>query len=224
MIFVNFKTYKEASGKNAVSLANIIEEVQHTTSVKIFPVVQATDIREVKEKTSLEVWVQKIDPVSFGAHTGAILPEATVEDGASGTFLNHSESKFSSFDELEKAEKRAKEAGLKTLIFASNLEELERVCQFKPDFVAYEPPELIGSATVSVAEAKPEIISQALGIARKFDLPLIVGAGIHSKEDVARSLELGALGIAVSSAVVLAPDPKEKLLELASGFGLGNRR
>lgn len=218
MIFVNFKTYKEASGKNAVSLAKIIEEVQQVTSVKIFPAVQATDIREVNEKTNLEVWVQKTDPVSFGAHTGAILPEAVVEDGASGTFLNHSESKFSSFDELEKAEKRAKEAGLKTLIFASNLEELERICQFKPDFVAYEPPELIGSTTISVAEAKPEIISRAVEIAEKFALPLIVGAGIHSKEDVVKSLELGSLGIAVSSAVVLAHNPKEKLLELAGGF------
>lgn len=218
MIFVNFKTYKEGSGEKAVLLAKVIEKVQKETSVKIFPVVQPSDVREVKENTSLEVWVQKIDPVSFGAHTGAILPEAVVDDGAVGTFLNHSEAKFSSFDKLREAEKRAKNAGLKTLIFASDLEELKQVCTVKPDFVAYEPPELIGNTTLSVSQAKPDVISQAFKITENFGIPLIVGAGIHSESDVSKSIELGALGIAVSSAVVLSASPKEKLLELSKEF------
>ncbi|KKR70842.1 MAG: Triosephosphate isomerase, partial [Candidatus Woesebacteria bacterium GW2011_GWA2_40_7b] len=84
--------------------------------------------------------------------------------------------------------------------------------------VSYEPPEFIGSVTTSVAEAKPEIVSQAAGIARSFGLPLIVGAGIHSMDDVRKSLELGAVGVAVATDIVKAEDPKKELLDLTEGF------
>ncbi len=218
MIFVNFKTYRQSTGKNALVLAGQIKKVSDLTKVKIIPVVQASDIREVKESTGLEVWAQKIDPVSFGAHTGAVLPEAVKEDGALGVFLNHSEARFESDSDLEKAVSRAKEVGLKTLVFAKDIEELEKVAHFSPDFVAYEPPELIGSKETSVARAKPEIISQAVLKLKDFGVPLVVGAGISDVLDVKKSLELGAAGIAVASSVVLADNPFEKLKELSGGF------
>jgi triosephosphate isomerase len=166
----------------------------------------------------LEIWVQSIDPIDYGAHTGGVLPEAVLEDGAIGTFLNHSEHKFSQFGELEKANKRAQEVGLKTLVFAGNLDELKKVVKLKPTFVSYEPPELVGSKTTSVAQAKPEVISQSVEIAKKADLPLIVGAGIKSAEDVRKSIELGAVGVAVASDIVAAKDPEKEVLELVEGF------
>src|SRR3990172_5728882 len=100
MIFVNYKAYKEGTGQKAVALTKILEEVAHETQIKIIPVVQAPDIKEITSSTTLEVWTQKVDAVEFGAHTGAIVPEAVFEDGAAGTFLNHSEAKFESFEEL----------------------------------------------------------------------------------------------------------------------------
>ncbi|BCX14405.1 MAG: triose-phosphate isomerase [Patescibacteria group bacterium] len=218
MIFVNFKTYEESTGSRALVLAKELEKAAKETGVKVVIAAQATDIREIKESVDLEVWSQKIDPVSFGAHTGAILPEAVVLDGGSGTFLNHSESKFNSPQELAEAKKRADEAGLKTLIFASNLEELEKVCVLKPNFVSYEPPELIGSKTTSVAQAQPEIVAKAVKVAGKFNLPLIVGAGIHSNDDVKKSLELGAFGVAVSSDIVKSENPYLELKDLCMGF------
>ncbi len=218
MIFINFKTYKEGSGERALVLGKIIEEVATTTQIKIIPVVQATDIRELTQKIKCEVWAQNINPAEFGAHTGAILPEAVWEDGARGTFLNHSENKFADFNQLEKANLRAKEVGLKTLIFASDLEELKRILPLKSDYVAYEPPEFIGSATVSVASAQPEIISRAVEIAKGFGIPLIVGAGIHSARDVRTSLQLGAAGVAVASDVVKAVDPRVQLIDLTEGY------
>lgn len=218
MIFVNFKTFAEGTGKHAVALTQILEEVAHQTQVKVVPVVQAPDVKEVVSSTTLEVWVQKIDPVNFGAHTGSILAEAVFEDGAIGTFLNHSEAKFASFDELAKASDRAKEVGLKTLIFAKDVEELRDSCSLRPNFAAYEPPELIGSLTTSVAQAKPELVSEAAEIARHAGIPLIVGAGVHSSQDVRKSLELGAVGVAVATDVVKAQDPRKELLELIEGF------
>lgn len=218
MIFVNFKTYEESSGKAAISLVSLIEEVASEAQIKIIPVVQATDIKEAVTSSKLEIWTQKIDPVEFGAHTGSIIPEAVFEDGAAGTFLNHSEAKFEKFENLKAANLRANQVGLKTLIFAANIEELKKVLELKPTFVSYEPPELIGSATTSVSQAKPETIRQAAEISKEFGVPLIVGAGIHSQEDVRISLKLGAVGIAVASGIVKSNDPKSQLKDLVEGF------
>jgi len=218
VIFVNFKTYEQGTGEDAIQLVNILEEIARETQIKIIPVVQTSDIKEVVSSSKLEIWVQNIDPIDYGAHTGSVLPEAVFEDGAIGTFLNHSEHKFENFDELEIANKRAQEIGLKTLIFASDLEEVKKVVKLKPTFVSYEPPELVGSKTTSVAKEKPGVVSDAVEITRKHDLPLIVGAGIKSVEDVRKSLELGAVGVAVASDIVTAKDPRKETLKLIEGF------
>lgn len=218
MIFVNYKTFEESSGEKAIILTRELEKVAHESQVKIIPVVQIIDVEEILAATTLEVWIQHIDPIGFGAHTGWTLPEEASRIGISGVFLNHSEHKFSDFDALSTANEKALSADLKTLIFAGSLDELEKVCSLKPTFVAYEPPELVGSTTTSVARAQPEIISKAYEIAQRSGEPLIVGAGVSSQEDVKKSVELGATGVAIATAVVKAPDPKAKLLELVEGF------
>lgn len=218
MIFVNFKTFKEASGESALVLTKILEDVALDNNIKIIPCVQTIDLKVVAQNSSLEVWAQAVDPVTYGAHTGSILPEDALEAGAKGTLLNHSEHKFQKFDDLKDANTRCGELGLKTLIFASHLTELVKVCELKPTFVSYEPPELIGSKSTSVAEAQPEIIAKAVEVARRAGIPLIVGAGIKSADDVRKSRELGAVGVAVASAIVAASDPKKELLELIDGF------
>lgn len=218
MIFVNYKAYEEGSGPRALTLTRELEEVAHETQVKIIPVVQIIDAEEVVAATTLPVWIQHIDPISYGAHTGWTLPEEAVRIGVSGVFLNHSEHRFDNFENLKVANEKAMAANLKTLIFAGDLPELKKVCSLTPTYVAYEPPELVGSTTTSVAQAKPEIISQASEVTKSFGLPLIVGAGIHSQEDVRKSLSLGAVGIAVATNIVKAEDPKSALLELAGGY------
>ena len=218
MIFINFKTYKEGSGEKAIDLVKIIEEVSEETQNKIIPVVQATDIKEIAGSSKLEIWAQSVGFEDYGAHTGAILPEAVYEDGALGTFLNHSEIKLSDFDKLEATVKRAKEVDLKTLIFASNVAELVKILSLKPTYAAYEPPELIGSKTTSVSQAKPEIIAKAVTLSKEAGIPRIVGAGVSSSKDVKTSMELGAVGVAVASDVVLADDPQKELLDLTEGF------
>ena len=218
MIFVNYKTYEEGSGQKAIALTKVLEEVAHETEIKIIPVVQIIDAEMIVASTTLEVWIQHIDPLTYGAHTGWTLPEEAFKIGVSGVFLNHSEHKFDNFDALYTANEKAMSANLKTLIFASDLEELKKICDLAPTFVAYEPADLVGSVTTSVAEAQPEIISQAAEIAKSAGLPLIVGAGIHSTNDVKKSLELGAVGVAVATDIVKATDPRKELTELTEGF------
>jgi triosephosphate isomerase len=218
MIFVNFKTYKEGSGEKAIDLVKIIEGVSEETQIKIIPAVQATDIKEIVGGSKLEIWAQNVDLEDYGAHTGAILPEAVFEDGALGTFLNHSEKKLLNFDKLDATVKRVKEVDLKTLIFASDVAELVKILSLKPTFAAYEPPELIGSKTTSVSQAKPDVIAKAVTLSKEAGVPLIVGAGVSSAKDVKKCVELGAVGVAVASDVVIADDPKKELLDLTEGF------
>ena len=218
MIFVNYKTYEEGSDQKAIALTKVLEEVAHESQVKIIPVVQIIDAETVISATALEIWIQHVDPLNYGPHTGWTLPDEAAKIGVSGVFLNHSEHKFNDFEALRTANEKSMSANLKTLIFAGNLDELKKICQLAPTYVAYEPPELVGSTTTSVARAQPEIISQAAEIARSGGEPLIVGAGVSSREDVKKSLELGAVGVAVATAVVKATDPKAKLLELTEGF------
>ncbi len=218
MLFINFKTYEEGTGKNALELIKILEEVAEFSQIKIIPVVQTTDIKEAVNISKLEIWTQSVDPVTFGAHTGSILPESVFEDGAAGTFLNHSEKKFQNIASLQQTIQRCGGVGLKTLVFASNLDELVIISSYNPTLVAYEPPEFIGSTTTSVTSAQPDIILKAVEIAKTHNLPLIVGAGIHNWEDVKKSLELGAAGIAVAKDILKAQDPRKELLDLIEGF------
>lgn len=218
MIFINFKTYAEGSGQKAVSLTKILEEVAHSTQVKIVPVVQIIDAEIVVNSTRLEVWIQHIDPVSYGPYTGWTLPEEAVRVGIRGVFLNHSEHKFGNWEDLIKAVSRCREVDLKTLVFAGDVEELKKVLELKPTFAAYEPPELVGSTETSVARAEPEIIAKASVLAKEAGIPLIVGAGINSRDDVRKSLELGAVGVAVATDVVKAVDPRKELVDLTEGF------
>lgn len=218
MLFINFKSYEQGTGSEALELISELERVSSETQIKIIPVVQAADIKESVLTSKLEIWAQHVDAVDFGAHTGSTIAEAVKEDGAYGTFLNHSEHKFKSFEELSKAHDHAKQVELKTLIFAGDIEELKHVVSLNPDFVSYEPPELVGSKDTSVSEAKPEIVEEAAKIARNAGIPLIVGAGIKSEEDVRVGLDLGAIGFAVASSIVKSDDPEASLKELIQGY------
>lgn len=218
MIFVNFKTFAEGSGQKGLALTRILEGAAHATQVKIVPVVQIIDAEAIVGSTQLEVWIQHIDPVSYGPYTGWTLPEEAIRIGVRGVFLNHSEHKFPDKGDLAKAVERSKEVELKTLVFAQDLDELKEVLELKPTYVCYEPPELVGSTTISVASAQPEIIAKASVLTKEAGIPLIVGAGIKSQEDVKKSLELGAVGVAVATDVVKALDPRVEIMDLTEGF------
>ena len=64
MIFVNYKTYPQGSGQNAVTLTKVLETVSLETQIKVIPVVQIIDAEMVVDSTRLEVWIQHIDPIS----------------------------------------------------------------------------------------------------------------------------------------------------------------
>jgi triosephosphate isomerase (TIM) len=211
---VNFKSYPNATGRNALTLAKICEKVSHATNIQIIICVQTVDIPLVAKSIKIPVFAQNVDPYEAGAHTGWVLAENLKDYGAQGTLLNHSEHKLS-MDVLKKSLLRAKAAHLLTIVCAETPEEARLVASLKPDGIAIEPKELIGG-NISVSSAKPELIEQSVR-AVSF-VPILCGAGIHSKDDVSKAIKLGAKGILVSSGVVNAVNPEKLLKELIEGL------
>ncbi len=215
MIAVNFKIYENTFGDGVEKLARICKKVSEKTGVKIVPVVSALDVRMVKEKLGMEVWVQNVDEFFEGAKSGSISPIQVKEAGGDGTLLNHSECRKKP-GTIKKMLKAWPKSFTLTLCLSSLGQAESWAKNVKPNFIAYEPKNLIGSKDKSVATEKPEIIKKIVKMYPK--IPVLVGAGIHSPEDVKVSLKLGAKGILISSYIVKNKNPEEKLMELTKCF------
>ncbi len=83
------------------------------------------------------------------------------------------------------------------------------VALLKPDRVAIEPPELIGSGR-AVSKERPEVVSDSIRRIRAVnpDVTILCGAGVTTGEDVYAALKLGAQGVLVASGVVKAQKPE----------------
>lgn len=202
-VVVNFKTYKEATGKNALKLAKICSRFKN-----VIVCVQPSDFYLAKI-VKIPVFAQHVDLVDYGQFTGFILPEAIKAAGVQGTLLNHSEHRLK-FRVLKRLVQRCKKIKLKTIICARTAREVGKYSALKPDFIAIEPPELIGG-DISVSTAKPSLISDAV---KRSKVPVLCGAGIHTRLDVTIALKLGAKGVLVASGVVKANNPANVLKEL----------
>jgi triosephosphate isomerase (TIM) len=218
VLLINFKTYDEATGKAAVKLAKAAADVAKKKNANIVLSVQPTDLQRVASSVSLPIYAQHIDPITSGSHTGWILPEAVKEAGAKGTLINHSEHNIDSA-KIGEAVKRCKELGLVSVCCAATPEKAAEIAAFLPDFIAIEPPELIGGK-VSVSTANPGIISNTVDAVKRVNENILVlcGAGVHCGKDVAKAIELGAAGVLVASAIVKSPTPDKVILDLLSGF------
>lgn len=214
MIITNFKTYESATSDKAYSLARIHEEVAKETGADIRVAVQAVDLARISHDMDIPVLAQHIDPVVHGSATGHILPESVQLAGGKGVILNHSERRLKR-EVLAASIKRAKEVGLITVVCAESPEEGASFLEFDPDFIAVEPPELIGG-DISVSTAQPEIIEHAAKLIGSDKL--LVGAGVKNGADVKTCIRLGAKGVLLASGVTKAADPKAVLKDLASGL------
>jgi triosephosphate isomerase len=213
-IIVNFKTYESATGQNALELAKIHEKVAKQENISIAVCVQLADLQKIAYEVEIPVFAQHIDPVNYGSNTGHVLPEAVKQANAFGTLLNHSENQIS-IETIQKSIKRAKEAGLYTILCADTPEKGREISEFNPDLIAVEPPELIGGDT-SVSSAKPEVIKKSVELIGEGKL--LVGAGVKNAQDVKTAIELGASGVLLASGVTKADNPEEVLVDLAKGL------
>ncbi|WP_457752760.1 triose-phosphate isomerase [Thermococcus sp.] len=216
IIAINFKTYAQATGEGALKIAKAAEKVYKETGITIVVAPQLADIYRTAQEVEIPVFAQHIDPIKPGSHTGHVLPEAVKEAGAVGTLLNHSENRMILAD-LEAAIRRAEEVGLMTMVCSNNPKVSAAVAALDPDYVAVEPPELIGTG-IPVSKAKPEVITDTVELVKKVnsDVKVLCGAGISTGEDVKKALELGTVGVLLASGVTKAKDPEKAIWDLVS--------
>lgn len=212
MLVVNFKAYAEGIGKNAEELAQKCIEASKEFDHELVLAVQPEDILRF-EGAEADIFAQHVDAIEAGSHTGHVLPEGVKQAGAGGTLVNHSERRLE-HDEIQNIIQRADELGLTTIVCAQTPEECGELSNLGPDYIAFEPPELIGGDT-AVSEAEPELIEKAV---ENSSVDVLTGAGIKDTEDVKKSVELGCVGVLVASGIVKADNPQEEVKELMNGL------
>lgn len=216
IVILNFKTYLESSGENALKLANALESVALESGINMAAAPQSADIYRICQETDIPVLAQHIDPITPGGHTGSNLLECLQESGINGTLLNHSEQrmKLADIDEIIKATQKN---NLFSVVCTNNIETSVAAATLNPQFVAVEPPELIGSG-IPVSQAEPEIVEGTVAKVKKVNkkTKVLCGAGISTGDDVKAALDLGSVGVLLASGIILADNPKEALLDLVS--------
>lgn len=218
VIVLNVKTYSEATSNKVIDIAKIMDKISNETNASMAISVQATDLKMCAEKLSIPVFAEHIDPIKPGSHTGWTLPEAVKETGAVGTLINHSEHRLKLAD-IDYCINRAKELNLDHIVCSNNIATSKAIAALSPNFVAVEPPELIGG-DISVTTADPEIISGSVDVVKQVDknVRILCGAGIKNGKDVAKSIELGANGVLLASGIVKAKNKEVVIRDLASGL------
>jgi triosephosphate isomerase len=214
VFFINFKNYHQAFEGFPRIYQDLEMVAQKYPKVQTVFAPPTLVLAKVSEAVAVPLWAQHLDPLPLEKGTGFLPMEGGKHLGIKGTFLNHSEHRLTD-EELAKTVKTAEKAALATLVFADSLEMVAKAKTLAPDYIAYEPPELIGG-DVSVTSAQPKMVPEAVEAANP--VQLVVGAGIHAGEYIKAALEFGAVGAAVSSAIVTAPDPAKVLDDLLSGF------
>ena len=216
LVLVNLKCYNESIGNGAHRIARAAREVMDESGVTIALAPLYIDIHPINHHYDIPVFAQHVDPVEPGAHTGRMPLAAIKSAGAIGSLVNHSEYRLNIAD-IEKNVSALKSAGLLSCVCSNNVATTAALAALGPDYVAIEPPELIGGK-ISVSEANPDIITGSVDIVRKINpaVKVLTGAGIHSGKCVKTAVELGTDGVLLASSVVKAEDPAAVLRDLVS--------
>jgi triosephosphate isomerase len=215
---LNYKTYPEILGKKGWDLSRRFAGVADDTGASIVLAPPTSDLAHVAKLVHIPVFGQHVDAVEPGQTTGWTPPEALLEAGAAGTLINHSERKVA-WEEMAIVIPRCRDLGLEVIACADDLAEAETLAKISPEYIAIEPPELIGG-DVSVTTARPEVVSSAVARIRAANpkVTVLCGAGVKTRKDVAKALELGTSGVLLSSGVVKAKDPEKALRDLVKGL------
>lgn len=218
VIIVNFKAYAEVDGKKAADLAKTCEKVAEETGAKIVVCPPMVELSAVAGSVGIPVLSQNIDTKKPGSATGWVTPSMVKACGCAGTLINHAEHKVDN-ETVGQAIAMAHELGLITVVCANTVGDAKILAGFAPEYIAVEPPELIGGDT-SVTTADPAIVRDTVDAVKAVNpnVRVLCGAGVKTGRDVSAALSLGAEGVLLASGVVKACDPYKVLTDLAGGL------
>lgn len=217
ILIVNLKEYEEVLGERAVEFAQIAKKLSSKYNNITILLAPPPPIFEKIAKITLSI-SQHIDPYEPNSHTGGILPKEIKLLGGVGSLINHSERRIP-FENIQKDVELCRKYDLVSFVCAKDNEEAKAIAKLNPNFIAIEPPELIGG-DISVSKAKPEIIKQCVDCVKEISLDTMVlcGAGIKTRQDVEEAIKLGAKGVLVASGVVKAENIEGAMEDLIEGM------
>jgi triosephosphate isomerase len=214
-LIINFKNYTEVSGDSAVKLARAAQAVARKLKVEIVLAPPQPALATIAKSVKVPVICQHVDDEKLGSSTGYFVPEIAKSYGAKGSLINHSEHRIE-IKHIASLVERLRGLRMTSIVCAREPWEVMEISVFQPDFIAIEPPELIGSGR-AVSSENPQIITRSIKAAGSRS-KVICGAGITGKNDVTKAIELGALGILVASGIIKANSWAAKIAELAAGM------
>ena len=217
MFVINCKNYEEVSGDKIVKFIKIAEQISKKYKVKI-AISPPQHLIGLVANSSIIILAQHVDDSKVGSTTGFMIPELLKKSKVKGSLINHSEHRISS-KEIEKLVLKLKELKMISIVCVKDIAEIKKYLKLNPDFIAIEPPELIGSGK-AISTEKPELIAKAADIVNnsKNKTKLLCGAGIVSGDDVKKAIELGSKGILVASGIIKAKNWNKIILEFSKAL------
>ena len=203
MFIINCKNYEEIAGGKIIEFIKIAEKISKKYKIKI-AVAPPQHLIGLVANSSIPILAQHVDNSNVGSTTGFMIPELLKKSKVSGSLINHSEHRISS-DEISKLVLKLRELKMISVVCVKDVAEAKKYAKLNPDYIAIEPPELIGSGK-AVSKEKPELITKSADAVNsaKNKTKLLCGAGIVSGQDVTKALELGSRGILVASGIIKA--------------------
>ena len=217
MFIINCKNYEEVSGEKIIKFVKTAEKISKKYKIKI-AIAPPQHLIGVVAKSKIPILAQHIDDSKVGSTTGFIIPELLKKSKVSGSIINHSEHRISN-QEIKNLVSKLKELKMISVLCVKDVAEVKKYAELNPDYIAIEPPELIGSGK-AVSKEKPELITNAANAVKiaSNNTKLLCGAGIVSGEDVSKALELGSKGILVASGIIKSKNWDKIMSEFAKSM------
>ena len=217
MFVINCKNYEEISGEKIIKFVKTAENISKKFKVKI-AIAPPQHLIGLVSKSSIPILAQHVDDSKIGSTTGYMIPELLKNSKVKGSLINHSEHRISS-KEIQNLVLKLKELKMISIVCVKDVAEAKKYAKLNPDYIAIEPPELIGSGK-AVSKEKPELITKAALAVKSANnkTKLLCGAGIVSGEDVSKASELGSKGILVASGIVKAKNWNKIMTEFAKSM------
>ena len=217
MFIINCKNYEEISGSKITKFVKIAEKISKKYKVKI-AIAPPQHLLGLVADSKIPIFAQHLDNSSIGSTTGFMIPEIVKKSKISGSLINHSEHRISS-KEISLLISRLKKLKMISVVCVKNVAEAKKYAKLNPDYIAIEPPELIGSGR-AVSKERPALITNAVKAVRGSNqkTKLLCGAGIVSGADVKKAIQLGSKGILVASGIVKAKNWNKIIEEFAKAM------
>lgn len=200
-----------------MKLAKITEKISKKYKAKI-ALAPPNHLLAKITNLSVPVLAQHVDNTNVGSTTGFMIPELLKTSNIVGALINHSEHRISSTD-IKQLVLRLRKLKMVSVVCVKNIVEAQKYAKLNPNYIAIEPPELIGSGK-AVSKERPDLVTKAVVAVKNANnsTKLLCGAGIIGGEDVEKAIQLGAKGILVASGIIKAKNWEKIIVEFTKAM------